>query len=42
MNIIKQNQTHRYREQSTSYQWGEGSEKEQYSGRGLRGMNYYV
>ena len=29
MNIIKQNQTHRYREQTTGYQWGEGREKEQ-------------
>ena len=24
MNITKQKQTHRYREQTSSYQWGEG------------------
>ena len=39
MNLsTKQKQTHRYREQASGYQWGEG----QYRGRGLRGTNYYV
>ena len=41
MNITKKNQTHRYREQPSSYQrdreMGRGN-----IGRGLRGTNYYV
>ena len=37
MNIIKQKQTHRYREQTSGYQWGQGR-----AGRGLRGTKYYV
>ena len=41
MNITKQKQTHRYREQTNGYQWGEGREERQYTGRGLRGTNYY-
>ena len=41
-NITKKKWTHRYREQTSGYQWGEGREEEQYRGRGLRGTNYYV
>ena len=32
MNIMKQKQTHRYKEQTSGYQWGEGR------GRGRRGV----
>ena len=39
MNITKQKQTHRYREQTSGYQWGEGGEEGQDKGRGLRGTN---
>ena len=35
-------QTHRYRGQSSGYQWEEGRLKGQYKGRGLRRTNYYV
>ena len=28
MNITKKNQTHRYREQTSGYQWGEGRAKQ--------------
>ena len=42
MNITKQKQTHRYREQTSGYQWGEGRENRQDRGRGLRCTNYYV
>ena len=42
MNITKQKQTHRYREQTSSYQWGAGRGKEQNRDRRLRGTNYYV
>ena len=38
MNITKQKQTHRYREQTSGNQWGEG----QNGGMGLRGTKYYV
>ena len=41
MNIIKKKQTHRYREQTSGFQWGEGSGEGQDKGRGLRGPNYY-
>ena len=40
VNITKEKQTHRYREQTNGYQWGEGSGEEQDRGRGLRGTNY--
>ena len=40
MNITKKKQIHRYREQSSGYQWGEGSGEGQRRGRGLRGTNY--
>ena len=32
MNITKQEQTHRYREQTSGYQWGEGLGEEQHMG----------
>ena len=38
--ITKKKQTHRYREQTSGYQWGEGRGEGQYRGRGLRGTNY--
>ena len=41
-NIIKKKQIHRYREQTSGYQWREGSGEGQYKGRGLRDTNYYV
>ena len=40
MNVAKQKQTHR--EQTSGYQWGEGSGEGHYSGRELRGANYYL
>ena len=33
-------QTHRYREQTSCYQWGEGKEDGQHRDKGLRGTNY--
>ena len=42
MNILKKGQTHRYREQTSGYQWGEGSGEGQDSSMGLTGTNYYV
>ena len=42
MNITKQKQTHRYREQCSGYQWGEGKREGQIRGRGLGGTNYWV
>ena len=41
-NTTKQKQIHRYREETSGYQWGEGREQEQERSRGLRGTNYYV
>ena len=42
MNITKQKQTRRYREQTSGYQWREGRKKGQDRGRGLKDTNYYV
>ena len=42
MYIAKQKQTHRYRKQTSGYQWGEGRGEEQVKGMGLRDTNYYV
>ena len=42
MNITKKNQTHRYREQISGYQWGKGWEKGQDRDRGLRDTKYYI
>ena len=36
VNIRKQKQTHRYREQTSGYQWGEGRGEGQAGGMGLR------
>ena len=41
VNITKKKQTHRYREQTSAYQWEEGSSG-QHRGRGVRGINYEV
>ena len=41
MNVTKKKQTHRYREQTSAYQWEEGSSG-QHRGRGVRGINYEV
>ena len=38
----KRKQTHRYKEQTNGYQWGEKRGKGHYRGRRLRGTNYYV
>ena len=42
MNITKQKQIHRYREQTSGYQWAEGRGEGQDRGRGLRVISYYV
>ena len=42
MNTVKQKQTHRYREQTGGYQWGESEEERWGGGRGLRDTDYYV
>ena len=38
----KQKQIHRYRKQTSGYQWGEGRKEGQVKGMGLRDTNYYV
>ena len=42
MNITKQKQTYRYREQTCAYQWGEGREEGQVRGKEFTGINYYA
>ena len=42
MSTTKRKQVHRSREQTTGYQWGEGSGEKQGKGRGLRDTNNYV
>ena len=42
MNITKQTQIHRHREQTSGYQWGDGRRERQDRGRGLRSKKYYV
>ena len=42
MNITKQKQTHRYREQTSGYHWGEESGEGQDRGRELTDTNYCV
>ena len=42
MNITKSKQAHRYEEQISGYQWGEGRRVGQDRGRGLRGAPYYI
>ena len=39
MNTTKQKQTHRYREQTSGYQRGEGSKEGKDNGRGLKLIN---
>ena len=39
-NITKKKQTHRYREQTSGYQWGEGRKEEQQRGGGVGDINY--
>lgn len=41
MNRTKKKQTHRYRDQTCGYPWGEGS-REWKAGWGLRGADSYV
>ena len=40
--ITKKKQTHRYRKQTSGYQWGQGRREGQYRGRGVQGTNYHV
>ena len=42
MYTIKQKRSHRHRDKTSGYQWGEGSGKGQYREMGLRHTNYYV
>ena len=39
---INKQLTHRYKEQTSGCQWGEGSGKGQERGRRISGTNYYV
>ena len=41
INITKQKQTHRCREQTSGYQWGKGMGEGQDRGRRLRAIKYY-
>ena len=36
MNITKQKQTHRYKEQTRGYQWGEGRQEGAVQGQGFK------
>ena len=40
LNTMKKKQTHRYREQTSGYQWEEGRGEGQYKGRRLKGIKY--
>ena len=42
VNLTNDYQIYRYREETSGYQWGEGSGEGQNRSRGLRGANYYV
>ena len=44
VNVTKSKQTHRYREQTSAYKWGEGGEEGRDRGRDrwLRHTNYYA
>ena len=42
MYTTKQKQAHRYREQTSGYQWGEEKKERQDRSKGLRDTNYYV
>ena len=39
---IQQLMTHRYREQTSGYYWGEQRAEGQHRGRGVKGIDYYV
>ena len=41
MYVTKQKQTHRYREQTSGYQWGKEAREGQDRGRGVRGTTMY-
>ena len=38
--VTEKKQTHRYREQTSGYQWGKGRGEGEYRGRGVIGTNY--
>ena len=40
VNLRKKQYTHRYRNQSSGYQWGEGLGEKEYWGREFRSTNY--
>ena len=40
MYLTKQKQAHRYRKQTSGYQWGDGREEKHITGMGLRETNY--
>ena len=42
MHTARQKQTHRYREQTSAYQWGEVRRNGQDRGMALRDIDYYV
>ena len=42
VNVTKQKQTHRYREQTSGYQWEDGREEGQDRGGGVRSTNSFV
>ena len=42
MDVTKQKQTVRYREQTSDFHWDDARWKEQDRGRGLRSKKYYV
>ena len=42
VSIAKQKQTHRYRELTCGYQWGEGKKERQNRVMELRDTNYYI
>ena len=42
MNITQQKQTHRYRQQTSGYQWGQGRVNEQGRGKELWVTNYHI
>ena len=41
MNITQQEQTHKYRKQTSGYWWGEERGKGKQRDKGLRGTNYH-
>ena len=41
-NVYAKKETHRYKKQTSSYQWREEKEERQIRGMGLRDTNYYL